>query len=282
MVMLSPLDSASARLWWSNAAYVSGAALTFLAAMIVFIERRLIAKGIREKSLLVTEFVAVGAAIVSFFGTVGAIHYSNLVSHLKDLDLAVYETSAGIQIAQAQKAGADATKSAADANLKNTQLQIELASHETSESKIQADLAKQNKATSDFAHSLAQQQATMAEQAHLSPVLTDFQIQQLAAVLGGFSGQDVILHSTADTTVLRLKQTIAIAFQKAGITFKQNSMDMGALYQGVSVAVHNPQDVPPLANALVLGLRQAGIDVHPVAVPNMVPAGSVALFLGPD
>jgi hypothetical protein len=112
--------------------------------------------------------------------------------------------------------------------------------------------------------------------------LSAAQIDNLASFLTPYKGQDVILHSTLDTMVNRLKQTIGMAFMKAGITFKDNSMDAGALYQGVTVVVHSPSDVPPLANVLVIGLRQAGIEVQTASVPDRVPAGQVALFLGPN
>ena len=145
----------------------------------------------------------------------------------------------------------------------------------------EAKLAAQNKENYDFSHALAFQQQTMAQQMHVSPILDATQIQRLAAILSPYAGQDVILHSTLDTTVLRLKQSIAQALYNADITFKQNSMDAGMLYQGVSVAIHSPQDVPPLANALVSGLRSAGIIVNPVAL-DTVPVGKVAIYLGPN
>jgi hypothetical protein len=222
-------------------------------------------------------------------GTIGAIHFSNTVSHLKDIDLEAYKTSSRLQIAQANTSAATANQKAQEARVvaakveqENAVLGGSVTKNAEAARKAEAELAKANKETSDFAHSLQKQQIVMQEQARVSPILTDFQITQLATVLNNFSGQDVIFHSTADTTVLRLKKTIAIALQKAGITFKQNSMDMGALYQGVSVAVHSPDNVPPLANALVMGLHQAGIDVHPVSAPDRVPVGKVALFLGPN
>lgn len=90
------------------------------------------------------------------------------------------------------------------------------------------------------------------------------------------------LHQTSDTVVARLGATIKMALDGAGVTAKMYSTDMGALYQGVSVAVHDPNNVPPIANALVLGLRQAGIDVHPVSAPKIVPSGQVGIFLGPN
>jgi len=58
--------------------------------------------------MLVTEWAAIFAAIISFFGTIGAIHYGNIVSHLKDNDLNAYEISAQVQIAKSKKDAASA------------------------------------------------------------------------------------------------------------------------------------------------------------------------------
>lgn len=287
--MISPLDSASARLWWSNAVYVSGAALTLLAAMLVFIERRLIAAGIRKRKILITEFIAVGAAIISLTGTIGAIHYSNLVSHLKDIDLDAYKTSAIVQISQANKSAATANQKAQQARevaakveQENTVLGGSVAKNAYAARKAEADLAKANKETSDFAHALALQHGIMAEQAKVSPELTPYQIQALSRLLKPYAGQDVALHTTAETVVRRLGAEIKMAFNSAGITTKDYSDDIDALYQGVSVVVHDPNNVPPIANALIMGFRQAGVNVHPVSAPQMVSAGQVGIFIGPN
>lgn len=280
-----PLDSA---LWWlstSNVLYVTGAVLTVLTAAWVVYETRAVALGKHPKFFLLSEIFAAVAATICLAGTIGAIHFGNLVGHLKDLQLDTYKTDAGKQIAKAQKDAADANKATADLALKNTQLQIELSSHETLEKKAEAKLTA--KETLDYNNVLAQQKAAsqqsmvMAQQAKLSPVLDDLQISALGNSLKSFAGQDVILHSTADTTVLRSKVSIIRAFQIAGITFKENSMDMGQMYQGISVVVHSPQDVPPLANALTLALRAAGITVNTVSA-EFVPAGRVAIYFGPN
>lgn len=289
MIVASPLDSASVWLSRSNTLYLVGSGLTVITALFVLYETRAVAVGRHVKLYLASEIAVSISAFLSLAGSIGAIHYGNVVSHLKDLELEAYKTSASQQIALAQRQGSDANKAAgfanqnaAQANLENTQLRLQLAKHETSEKKAEADLAAQNKQTSDFAHALAQQQATMAEQAHVSPVLTPFQIDALAKMLAPFAGQDVSIHTTSDTTVLRLERTIQIALDHAGVTHKQDSIDMGALFQGVSVAVHSPTDVPPIANALVTGLRSSGIDVHPVSTPDQVPGGKVAIFMGPN
>jgi hypothetical protein len=236
-----------------------------------------------------TEILVIVAAFLSFSGSIAAISFGGIVSHLKDIDLATYQTEADGKIAAAQKEAGDANKaagvanqSAAQANLEDTQLRIQLANHETNEGKIEADLAKQNKATSDFAHALAQQQGIMSEQAKVSPQLAPAQMELLSQMLKPFAGQDVEMHTTSDTVVERLASSIATSLNQAGITTKSFTTDMGALYQGVSIAINDPGNVPPLANTLVMDLRQFGIDVHPVASPQRVPVGHVAIFLGPD
>jgi hypothetical protein len=288
MTITAPLDSASSWLTWSNIVYVGGAVLTLAAAMHVLYEKRAFASGKRTKESFLSEALVLVAATVSLIGTIGAIHFGSVVSKLKDDELAQYKKGADLNIAQLTKDAATANQKAQEARDRaeatsnaNAKLQIEVSRNATKAEKAEAALSKQNQETYNYAHALAQQQAIMSEQAHVSPILTDFQIETLANQLRPFSGSDVGLRSTSDTTVLRLKQSIAVALNKAGLTFKANNIDMGALYQGVSVAVHSPQDVPPLANTLVQELRNAGIDVHPVSL-NSVPAGQVAIYLGPN
>ena len=281
MFIASPIDSASSWLKGSNVLYVCGAVLTLAAAAHVLVEKRAVLAGKRSKESFWAEASVVLAALVSVLGTIGAIHFSNVVSHLKDVALLEYQQKAGIEIAQANADAVTAKAVAEETSNANLLLQKQLTKHEGQELGNEAKLATQNKETFDYAHALAQQQATMAEQARVSPVLDAAQIVALATLLRPFAGQDVILHSTPDTTVLRLKVSIAQALMGAGITFKQNSMDMGQVYQGVSVAVRSPQAVPPLANSLVAGLRAAGIVVSTVSL-NAIPAGSVAIYLGPN
>lgn len=84
---VTPLDVASHWLNWANALYVGGAAMTVRAAMYLFYENRAIAAGKHVKHYLMSEFFAAFAAIVSLIGTMGAIHFSNRVSSIKDTDL---------------------------------------------------------------------------------------------------------------------------------------------------------------------------------------------------
>jgi flagellar biosynthesis GTPase FlhF len=239
--------------------------------------------------LRTSNYIYVVASLLAVISTIVIVNKTKSLDDEKDRVSKANGDASDLKVAQANSAAEQAKKDAATANenaLRVSQQNIKLSGQistdaATSRSAEQA-LAKANKETSDFAHSLEQQQATMAEQAKVSPVLTPFQQQQLANVLRPFSGQEIIIHQTAETVVGRLGSTIAGALNAAGLKFPQYSTDMGALYQGVSVAVHDPHKVPPLANALVMGLRQAGIDVRPVAAPQQVPEGKVAIYLGPN
>jgi len=239
-------------------------------------------------ALRTSNYVYVVASLLAVLSTIAIVNKTKSLDAEKDRLLKTASDANDLKVAQANSDAAAANQKAEEARDKalqaendNLKMRGQISSDATTARKAEAELARSNKETSDFAHALAQQQGVMAEQAKVPPILSEYQIQALASLLTPYAGQDIILHSTADTTVLRLKQTIALALQNAGFTFKQNSIDMGALYQGVSVAVHSPQDVPPSANALVLGLRQAGVDVHPVTVAQ-IPAGQVALYMGPN
>jgi hypothetical protein len=117
-MIASPLDSASHWLNWSNILYVAGAVLTVVAAMYVLYENRAIALGRRVKHYFLSEIGVAAAAIVSLIGTIGAIHFSNAVGHIKDVDLVTYKTQAKIDIA-------NATNEAAAAELATARLEKE-------------------------------------------------------------------------------------------------------------------------------------------------------------
>jgi hypothetical protein len=291
------IDSASSLLNWSNAVYIGGAVLTFAAAAHVLYEKRAVILGRRARESVIAEASVIGAAAISLIGTIFAVHFGNVVSHLKDVDLAAYQEQARVEIAKANASAAQANQRAQEANQKaqdakdetarttraNLQLQNDVAKNKTEARNAEAQLGKQNQETSNFAHALAKQQENMAGEVKVAPVLDASQIDALADALRPFAGQAVIFHSTLDTTVLRLGATIRAALAKASLVSTDNEfmMDLGALYKGVSVAVHDPTNVPPLATALVLGLRQAGITAHPVSIPT-VPEGRVAIYLGPN
>jgi hypothetical protein len=123
----------------------------------------------------------------------------------------------------------------------------------------------------------------MAQQIHTSAELNGSQIEAITASLKPFAGQELDIHCTSDTVVERLASTITMAVHQAGIKTDQNSfsIDMGMMYQGVSVAVHEDRRHPPLADAIVRALEQQGITVISVST-EQVPVGKVAIFLGPQ
>jgi len=108
IIVAPSIDSAT---WWLNASnvlYVAGAVFTALTAAWIVYETRAVALGKQSKFFLLSEVSAAISAIICVVGTVGAIHYGNLVGHLKDVALDTYKISAGIEIAKAKSDAADA------------------------------------------------------------------------------------------------------------------------------------------------------------------------------
>jgi hypothetical protein len=238
--------------------------------------------------LKVSNYIYVVASLLAVVSTIVIVNKTKSLDAEKDRQSKAVSDAANVEIEKAKAAAKIADQKAEEARNKadlveqeNIKLRGTVSFDATTARTAEAALAKANKETSDFAHSLQQQQATMAEQAKVSPALTQYQILQMTSGLMMYSGQEVVVHLTSDTVVIRLGNGIETAMRNAGIKVT-GSIDMGALYQGVSVAVNNAVNVPPLANALVNLLHQAGIEVHPVAVPTMVQAGQVAIFLGPN
>jgi hypothetical protein len=245
-------------------------------------------------ALRTSNYVYVIASLLAVLSTIVIVNKTKSLDAEKDRQAKIITDAANVKIAQANS-DADAAKATAkiadqkaqearakavEAENANLILQGKVATESTRAATAEAGLAKANKDTSDFAHAIATQQQNMQQQAKVSPVLDQAQVAALASVLRGHEGQSVAIHMTLDTVVIRLAQGIEAALQMAGIT-PSGSMDAGQTYQGVSVVVHSPQDVPPLADSLVLGLRQAGIEVNPASLPT-VPAGQVAIYLGPN
>lgn len=140
----SPVDSASSWLWWSNFAYIAGALLTLLGAILVYVEKKGINVGAQtgkkpvsarkhERTILITESVAVGAAAISLIGTAGAVHFGNVVSRLKDADLSTFKTSADVKIAQADAEAKSAQAMSLQTANNNLALRDRLTAHEQQE-----------------------------------------------------------------------------------------------------------------------------------------------------
>lgn len=190
MIVTLPLNSASSRLLWSNVVYVAGAALTLVAVALVFIEKRLIAAGIREKTMLITEWVAIGAAIISLVGTVGAVHYGNVVSHLRDVDLATYKAGMSLQIAQeerrvadANKAASSANKEAADANVKAGKAVLDKVAILNENLKLKSQIEQERTARMQIEQRLAPRQLTHQQQLILEGQLRKYPPQNAEFVV---------------------------------------------------------------------------------------------------
>jgi hypothetical protein len=237
--------------------------------------------------LRTSNYIYVLASLLAVISTIVIVNKTRSLDAEKDRVAKTNSDASDLKVAQANSAAEQAKKDAAQANenaLRVSQENIKLGGQISTDAvtarTAEAFLAKANKETSDFAHGIALQQQNMAEQAKVSPVLDTAQAMSLADYLKPYAGQTVAIHMTLDTVVIRLGNGVQYALQQAGIK-ASGSMDAGRTYQGVSVVVHNPQDVPPLANALVLGLRAQGIAVHPAADAS-VPAGQVSIYLGPN
>ncbi len=290
MLVTSPIDHAS---WWlsaSNIVYVGGAVLTLAAAVHVLLEKRAVLSRKREKESFWAEASVFLAALVSVLGTIGAIHFSSEVSHLKDVALEEYKQHAQVQISQANQDAAKAISDAATANQNaedtkkaNLALQIELTKHEGQEKEAETKLAAQQQQTNQFTQGLAQQQQGMAQQMQATPSLGDAQVDAIAAMLKPFAGQNIAIHMMLDARSGRLGGRFGQAFAKAGITTNGSSNDVGLNYVGVMILVKNstPAPHPPLADALNHAIQSVGIQPHTFADPSLK-EDEVRLCIGPE
>jgi hypothetical protein len=297
-MIASPLDSASRLLDWSNVLYVGGAALTVASAMYILWENRAIASGKRVKFYLLSEFIVALAAAASLIGTIGAIHFGNLVSHIKDDELSHYQAQAKIDIANAESAAATANATARTADRKaqearqkadstetaNAKLRIEVFKHEAEAKQANIALAAQTEKVNQFAQGVAQQQQGMAQQMQASPSIGEPQIQQLANLLRPYAGQTISVHTMMDARSQRLARQLEEAFQRAGVKIGMNMTDLGADYKGILIAVHDasPAPHPPVADALLNALHSMGIAANGVADPGMAGDGQITILIGPE
>ena len=290
MVITVPLNTASSLLLWSNRIYVTGAVLTLTSAAMVLYEKHSKNLGRSIRWGLTTEIVVIIAAFICLCGTIGAITFGNIVSHLKDVDLATYKATADTKIAQANKDADKALSDAATANKKaedtkqaNLQLQIELSKHEWKEKQAEAKLAAQNQQTAQFAQGVAQQQQGMAQQMQAAPSLSDAQVDVIAKLLTPFAGRTVSVHTMMDARSQRLAGRFQQAFSKAGIKFDGSSTDMGPNYVGIMILVKNPtpNPHPPIADVLHYAIQSVGIQPHGAADASLK-EDEVRLCIGPE
>ncbi len=90
--------------------------LTLGSAALVLYEKHSKNQGKMLKWSLLSEIAVIFAALVSLCGTIGAIRFRDIVSHIKDVDLHAYKTKADLTIADANKTAAQARKDAGKAN----------------------------------------------------------------------------------------------------------------------------------------------------------------------
>jgi hypothetical protein len=278
MLVTSPIDHAS---WWlsaSNVVYVSGAVLTLAAAVHVLLEKRAVLTGKREKESFWAEASVFLAALVSVLGTIGAIHYSNTVSHLKDVALEQYKQQAGIQIAQAQADAAKAKSDAADANknaadadshLAGANQQAAEANKKAAEANVTAQQAVLDK--TKILNDNLQLQQQMAQEQNARQ-----QIQQQIAArdLGAQSQQAIIsqlrlsAHQDIDFIVYpgntesdHLMRQIAYPFQQMGWDFHV-AQPMGGSLQGIRIECDGQDsEVRKAANIIAAALRSSGLQI---------------------
>jgi len=297
MIATPSLDSAT---WWLNASnvlYVGGAAFTVLTAAWVLYEERAVALGKRPKYFLLSEILAAGAAVLCLTGTIGAIHYSNKVSQIKDADLATYKTAATIQIVQAkldaatayQLAGeamsdaGKANKKAEEDSLANTKLKIELGTHEKKSQQTESDLASQNARTAQFVQSVAEHQQSVVSLAQGIPSLTQFQIDAIAEQMKPFAGQKVVIHADLEAHCVRLGRQIETALKKAGMTVDFET-PLSMSYLGIELAqkyASPPAPRLPAIGPLYNALLNSGIEAKGVYDPSISDGLTVQLNIGP-
>jgi len=91
----------------------AGRGLTLVAAVHVLVEKRAVLAGKRTQESWRAEALVFLAALVSVLGTIGAIHFGNVASKIKDDDLSRFEWQAKKDIAKAENDTAQAQNDAA-------------------------------------------------------------------------------------------------------------------------------------------------------------------------
>ena len=183
-------------------------------------------------------------------------------------------------------------KDISDAKAAQQQVELELVKQREVTAKAQADaaqaklraaeLAIKTERTSQFVEGLALQQQGMARQIQGVPSLGDAQVNIITERLRPFAGQHITIHSTMDTSVIRLGSQFKRAFELAQLKVITFSEDMGAQYQGVVVAVKKSQGSVPQMGETLLGVIQSlGIKASGAINPTVGDA-DVALYLGPE
>lgn len=222
-----------------------------------------------------TEIVVIVAAFVSLVGTVGAISFGSIVSHLKDIEISDYKTHADLHIAQANERASQALVSAIEA-YKQTQ---EVA-------KDNIGLHHRTEEVDRFTKGISAQQQGLARQMLASQSISDEQIAEISRQLKRFAGQQITFHTAIDAHVQRLAMQLTRAFEGAGISVTNTQLDFGADYQGLRVVVKTAPR-PPLADAIMDSFESVGLHAKGQYWPNTVgpqavAPGEVTIVIGPE
>ena len=242
MLAFLPLDSASNLLTWSNRIYVFGAILTVASAAMVLYEKRSKNQGRELKWGLATEITVIIAAFISLCGTVAAVSFGNVVSKIKDADLAAYEKQADLKIAQANN-GSDVAKAiAASANATAA-----TANQKAAEASTKAENSQS---------SLQQEQAKRAaiEEKMRPRSLSQTQQATIASRMNAFRQRIDFVWYPNDTEILPLAQSIATSLP--GWDIHPFQPMQGGTMRGIEIEFdpHNPT-AASAASALAKVLR---------------------------
>lgn len=153
----------------------------------------------------------------------------------------------------------------------------------TERARLELRIAEMEKAHSKLAVTNAENEQKIillqeeAKPRNISPA----QRSQIAGLLKPFAGQSVALNVyTQDSEAQIFAEQIAGVLQDAGLRINRANI-IGPVAQGLAVAVHDQQNIPPLAGTIQHAFGAAGIAMPGVVVPNLVQTpGEFAIAVG--
>lgn len=238
----------------------------------------------RKVGLKVSNYIYVIASLLAVVSTIFIVVKTNSLDKEKDRVAGIEIAQAKAQGASAAQSAATANKRAADAELKNSQLKIELAEHEKQEKEAEARLASQNQQLTQFTQGIAAQQRGIEQHMETAPTLTEVQVAAIAQQLKPFAGMSVGVHMVTDIPSQRLAEKIEQALEQAGIKINAET-DLGADYRGVMIVVHSPSPAPHPAIADAIRRAMLSVGLFPKAVAfkqGGPPKSQVWLCVGPE
>ncbi len=277
----SQLNTDISLLAWSNGLYIAGCVLTLCAGAYILYQKREVKAGHRAETSIVSEAGVLIFAVLTLFGTIGGVRFSNLVSHLKDVELAAYEAQANTSIAKNVQATSEANADAKDAEARNSELRREVARQEAANLREHRTLQAETQKVGEFTQTLAQKEQVLATRMQAPASMSDAEADTIGTELAQYSGAAVAIHTMIDPPSQRLAAEINRAFEKAKFKIGRYSTDVGPDYNGVVLGVHSADGHPKVADAILKAFRGAGLNVQPVADASAVPSGVVAVFIGP-